>query len=630
MARAAWRRYPLAYAADGGEPHLVLLVLRRDKFFATLKKCEFGASEVQFLGYIVSDKGLAVDPGKISAIKSWPIPQTVTDVRSFHGLASFYRRFVSQFSSLMAPITDTMRDGRLTWTTEAASAFEIIKEKLCSAPVLALPDFTLLFELHCDASKAGIGAVLSQKGRPIAFFSEKLAGARSRYNTYDVEFYAIVQAIKHWRHYLFHKDFVLYTDHDALKHLSTQGKVSARHASWIAYLQQFTFVIKHTSGTANRVADALSRRHSVLAILHTSVTGFSTFADLYPTDPFFGPIFLAATNGSSSEYTLHEGFLFLGTRLCILESSLRLQLITEHHCEGHIGRDRTLHLVSTSYFWPHMRRDVERFVERCTVCQTSKGQASNAGLYMPLPIPTQPWTDISMDFVLGLPRTQRGFDSIFVVVDRFSKMVHFLPCKKTTDALQVATLFFREIYRLHGLPMSIVSDRDSRFLGHFWRSLWKQLGTSLDMSSAYHPQSDGQTEVISRSLGNLLRCLVGDAIRTWDGKLPQAEFAHNNSLNRSLGFYPFQVVYGIIPRGPVELSTLPDRTRLHGDATTFVDSLTDVHTKAISNLEASANKYKQSADKRLRRLVLEVGDLVWAYLTRDRMPAHAYNKLKAR
>ena len=235
-----------------------------------------------------------------------------------------------------------------------------------------------------------------------------------------------------------------------------------------------------------------------------------------------------------------------------------------------------------------------------------------------------------MDFILGLPRTQQGFDSIFVVVDRFSKMAHFIPCKKTTDALQVATLFFREIYRIHGLPLSIVSDRDSRFLGYFWRSLWKQLGTSLDMSTAYHPQSDGQTEVINRSLGNLLSCLVGDAIRTWDGKLPQAEFAHNNSLNRSLGYCPFQVVYGIIPCGPVELSTLPDRTRLHGDATTFVDSLADFHTKAVSNLEASASKYKQAADKHRRRLVFEVGDLVWAYLTRDRMPAHVYNKLKAR
>lgn len=307
-----------------------------------------------------------------------------------------------------------------------------------------------------------------------------------------------------------------------------------------------------------------------------------------------------------------------------------MKLITEIHNEGHVGRDRTLQLVSSSYFWPSLRRDVERLVSRCTTCQRSKGHATNAGLYFPLPVPTQLWTDISMDFVVGLPRTQHGFDSIFVVVDRFSKTARFIPCKKTTDAKQVATLFFRDIYMLHGLPLSIVSDRDSRFLGHFWRSLWKQLGTSLDMSSAYHPQSDGQTEVTNRSLGNLLRCLVGDAIQTWDKKLQQAEFAHNHALNRSLGFCPFQVVYGIIPRGPVALSNLPDRTRLHGEASTFVAAIKDIHDKAIVNLETSATKYKASADSHRRRLVFEVGDNVWAYFTRDRMPAREYNKLKAK
>lgn len=172
---------------------------------------------------------------------------------------------------------------RREWTLDATRAFDVIKAKLTTAPILVLPDFSLTFELHCDASKLGIGGVLSQQGRPVAFYSEKLAGARGRYSTYDVEFYAIVQAVNHWRHYLVHREFVLFTDHDALRHLDSEAKVSARHAAWISYLQQFTFVIKHQSGKTNRVADALSRRHSLLTTMHSTVLGFESFADLYPT-----------------------------------------------------------------------------------------------------------------------------------------------------------------------------------------------------------------------------------------------------------------------------------------------------------------------------------------------------------
>ncbi|KAG7532368.1 Zinc finger CCHC-type [Arabidopsis thaliana x Arabidopsis arenosa] len=386
----------------------VLLVLRREKLFVATKKCSFGASQVLFLGYIISTRGLEVDPAKVTAIQSWPTPRTVTDVRSFHGLASFYRRFVQHFSSIMAPITDCIKAAQFCWTDEAEQAFQRIKEILTSAPVLILPNFDIAFELHCDASKVGIGAILSQAGRPVAFFSEKIAGSRGRYSTYDVELYAVVQAIKHWRHYLFQREFVLYTDHDALKHIGSQDKVSARHASWFAYLQQFTFVIKHKAGTLNKVADALSRHQLVLTTLHVSVPGFDVLPELYPTDSFFAKIWAAALEGMEDSYFILEGFLFHGVQLCIPECSLRLQLIEELHGEGHIGRDRSLKLVSSSYFWPTLQRDVERFIVRCGICQAAKGKATNAGLYLPLPIPTQPWTDVSMDFVLGLPRTQRG------------------------------------------------------------------------------------------------------------------------------------------------------------------------------------------------------------------------------
>lgn len=389
-------------------------------------------------------------------------------------------------------------------------------------------------------------------------------------------------------------------------------------------------MVKHKAGVTNRVADALSRRTSLLAAMRVEVPGFDTFQDLLPTDPYFSVILADVQAGKRSDFLLHNGFLFRGNQLCVPDCSLRLQIIQELHGEGHVGRDRTLQLVQSSYFWPGMRGDVQRYVQRCRTCHLSKGGATNAGLYMPLPVPSQPWTDISMDFVLGLPRTQRGNDSIFVVVDRFSKMAHFIPCKKTTDAVSVAQLFFRDVYRLHGLPTSIVSDRDTRFISHFWRSLWKMVNTKLDFSSAYHPQTDGQTEVVNRSLGNLLRCLVGDHPKGWDQKLSQAEFAHNHAVNRSTGFSPFQVVYSAQPRGPLDLVPIPNPEKTHGKAADFVKGLLDIHNTVRDNLSAANARYKARADQRRRHVEFEVGDFVWAVLSKERFSTGDYNKLAAK
>lgn len=608
----------------------VLLILRAEKFYATPAKCLFFMDCVLFLGYRISSMGIAVDDDKIATIRDWPLPTTATEARSFHDLASFYRRFIANFSSIMAPVTDCMSAKPFAWSATATLAFEEIKKWLIAAPVLALPDFNLPFELSCDASKVGIGAVLQQSARPIAFFSEKLSGPRLRYCTYDLEFYAIYRAVRHWRHYLFQQEFLLYSDHEALKHLASQSDVSARHATWISYLQQFTFLLKHRSGASNRVADALSRRSSLLADLRVSVPGFDSFVDLYAADPFFAPILSQVAANTTSNYVLDGGFLFKGVCLCIPSCSLRSKIISELHNIGHPGRDRSIDLVSRSYFWPSLRRDVSRFVRRCHLCNVSKGTSSNAGLYLPLPIPSHPWTAVSMDFVLGLPRTQRGYDAIFVVVDRFSKMSHFIPCKRTTDAVHVAQLFFREVYRLHGLPSSIVSDRDTRFLSHFWRSLWRMVATDLQFSSAYHPQTDGQTEVVNRSLGNLLRCLVGDNLKSWDVVLPQAEFAHNLALNRSTGYCPFQIVYGLVPRCAVDLLQLPSRSSPPGSAEDFLTSIQHIHSAARAHLVESTAAYKSTADRRRRQVDFSVGDLVWAVLTKDRFPAHEYNKLAAR
>ncbi|KAK8934034.1 hypothetical protein KSP39_PZI015715 [Platanthera zijinensis] len=267
----------------------VLQILREHRLIINLKKCTFLTSSLTFLGYIVSSEGIKVDPEKIHAIESWPTPRNFTEARGFHGLASFYRRFIRNFSTHIAPITDCLRKGQFVWTTEAEQAFLLMKEKMSGAPVLALPDFEKVFEVDCDASHVGIGAVLSQEGRPVAFYSEKLNDAKTRYSTYDLEFFAIVQALRHWRHYLIQREFVLNTDHEALRYLNSQKEVR-RHAKWAAFLQEYTFHIRHKPGVTNRVADSLSRRAHLLGSLHLRLTDLDSQKESYATDPDFSII----------------------------------------------------------------------------------------------------------------------------------------------------------------------------------------------------------------------------------------------------------------------------------------------------------------------------------------------------
>ncbi|XP_074303235.1 uncharacterized protein LOC141637674 [Silene latifolia] len=467
--------------------------------------------------YIVGENGVSMDPSKVEAIKAWPVPKSTTEVRSFHGLASFYRRFIQNFSTIMAPITELTKKGEFVWTPSAEKAFEEVKSKLSSAPVLTLPDFDKLFEVECDASGVGIGAVLVQDKRPVAYFSEKLGGARLNYSTYDKEFYAIVRALDHWGHYLRPKPFVLHSDHEALKHIHGQQKLNQRHAKWVEFLQSFTFSSKYKTGASNVVADALSRRH--------------------------------------------DGYLFKGNRLCIPNGSIRELLIREAHggaIAGHFGVNKTNDVLSEHFYWPKMSKDVQEIVAKCVVCQKAKS-TFNKGLYTPLPVPTQPWNEVSMDFILGLPRTQRGKDSIMVVVDRFSKMAHFIPCHKTDDATNIAELYYKEIVRLHGIPLTIVSDRDVKFLSYFWKTLWRLVGTKLLFSTSHHPQTDGQTEVTNRTLGSLLRGLVSKSTKDWDVKLAHAEFAYNRTPSMTTGRSPFEIVYGVNPYLPIDLVPIPKK-----------------------------------------------------------------------
>ncbi|KAL1203463.1 putative mitochondrial protein [Cardamine amara subsp. amara] len=540
--------------------------------------------------FVVSADGVKVDEEKVKAIREWPSPTSVGEVRSFHGLAGFYRRFVKDFSTLAAPLTEVIKKNvGFKWEKAQEDAFQTLKEKLTQAPILSLPDFIKTFEIECDASGVGIGAVLMQDKKPIAYFSEKLGGATLNYPTYDKELYALVRALQTWQHYLWPKDFVIHTDHESLKHLKGQQKLNKRHARWVEFVETFPYIIKYKKGKDNVVADALSRRH--------------------------------------------EGYLFYNNRLCVPNSSLRDLFLREAHgggLMGHFGVSKTMQVMQNHFHWPHMRRDVEKLCERCSTCKQAKAKSQPHGLYNPLPIPLHPWNDISMDFVVGLPRTRTGKDSIFVVVDRFSKMAHFIPCHKTDDAKHVADLFFREVVRLHGMPKTIVSDRDTKFLSYFWKTLWSKLGTKLLFSTTCHPQTDGQTEIVNRTLSALLRALIKKNLKAWEECLPHVEFAYNHSMHSASKFSPFEIVYGFNPTTPLDLMPLPLSERTSTDGKKKAEMVQQIHEEARKNIEDKTKQYTKYANKGRKELIFEKGDLVWIHLRKDRFPNERKSKLMPR
>nr|XP_012466476.1 unnamed protein product [Gossypium raimondii] len=510
----------------------VLLVLRNEVLYARLKKCNFCTEKVVFLGFVVSTNGLEVDQEKIKAIQEWPRPNNISQVRSFHGLASFYRRFVPNFSTLATPLTDC----------------------LTNAPLLCLPDFNKIFEVECDASGIGIGAVLTQDGRPVAYFSEKLNGATLNYPTYDKEMYALIRALETWQHYLWPKEFIIHTDHEALKHLRGQTKLNKRHAKW----------------------------------------------ELYADDSDFGEVYKLCVQGAYDRYYQQDGFLFQENKLCIPQGSTRNLLIHEAHSGGlmgHFGIAKTLAIIQEHFYWPKIKRDVAKVCNRCIVCKKAKSRVQPHGLYTPLPIPEMPWMDISMDFVLGLPRTKNGKE---------------------------------EIVRLHGIPRTIVSDRDTKFLSHFWRTLWGKIGTKLLFSTTNHPQTDGQTEVVNRVLSTLLRAIIRKNLKTWEECLPHIEFAYNRSVHSATKFSPFEVVYGFNPLTPLDLLPLPSDKLVHVDGKKKVDFVKQLHQRVRDNIEQRTEQYAHQVNKGRKRVIFEPGDWVWIHMRKERFPVQRRSKLLPR
>ena len=663
----------IAVYSRNEEEHLQVLeeVFERFKkhgLFLNGKKCKFMQKEIKFLGHIISDRGLHVDPDKVSAIKDMPPPTTTKEVRRFIGMASYYRRFVPRFADICAPLhhlvntkwaQSTHPNG---WTVECQQAFDTLKDNLTRAPILKLVNLDQPLVLRTDASQLAMGATLYNDIdgvlHPIEYRSKKLSSAQSRKAPHEQEFLAVLYGLAEFRCYLMGRPFTLETDNSAVSWIKKSKELCSQHSRWVDIFEEYQCTIRHRAGLRMHVEDPLSRidwpaddpvhgnttpfdpevafSRKVETFLHddayqqllitagvvhevaispaqsaarvtiaTALKGESATARMhtsaqqgnpseerestttkainsimnmkfndptmrewpsrYECDPDLAHHFNNGNGRPEAKpaFIVKDGIMFIddgqnAPRLCVPQGEARQKYMQELHAtpfSGHLGKDKTLANVVRRLYWPGMFADVTQFQQSCHICQEAKiDRRVKAGAYTPLQVPLQPFDCLGIDFVGPFPKTQQGHDYICTVICHLTGYTHLIPCKKDDSAAEVARRFFREIIRLRGCPMKIVSDRDPKFTSKFWTDLCYRLGTKMAMSTAYHPQTDGRTERANDFMTEILRTATNiNNTRAWEEALDMVEFAINNSPAKSTGITPFFAVYGFHPRVPFDV-----------------------------------------------------------------------------
>ncbi|GBG72311.1 hypothetical protein CBR_g11240 [Chara braunii] len=492
-----------------GHLRQVLEKLREANLKINAKKCDWAKTQVLYLGHVLDGDGVKPEDSKIAAIRDWPTPRTLTEQRSFLGLANYYRKFVRNFSTIAAPLRRLLRKETIwRWNKDCTSAMKKLKQALIEYPVLQVVDSSLPFVVTTDASQYDIGVVLQQDDgngyRPVEFMSARMPSEKVATSTYERELYALRQALEHWKHYLLGRHFKVYSDHETLRWLKTQAKMTPKLTRWATEIDQYDFELKPVKGNYNVVADALSRRADYFgAIVHYLDIGKDLqqkIREAYAQDPIYSDLLKKVKEAPETEpnYRTTEGLLFEKTnvfdRLCIPSSEeIRSLILGEcHDTEGHFGWSKTLANLMRAYTWPGMKNDCVEYVRSCKVCQRNKTSTrAPLGLLRPLPIPDQPGDSVSIDFMDTQVKSRHGKSQVMVIVDRFSKNAVFVPLPSEARTDLVIQRFFYYWASENGIPLSIVSDRDSRFTSQNWQELMGVYGSKLLMSSDRHPETNG-------------------------------------------------------------------------------------------------------------------------------------------
>lgn len=613
----------------------VWLALKEAGLTINLDKCHFCRSELKYLGFIIDAKGLRTDPNKLDCIEKFPRPTSAKQLRGFIGLCSYYRRFVNNFSTIIAPMTALIgkRKGKevIEWNADAEKSFTELKRAMLSAPVLACPDFNKPFVLHCDASSVGIGSVLTQefegKEHPVAYHSRLLSRTEKNYSTTERELLAVVDSINHFRPYLDGFKFTVVTDHMSLKWLKSLNNPSGRLARWAMQISQYNFEICHRKGTQHIVPDFLSRIE-VNLISYSAGAGNST-------DPWYNKIY----NGCKNQPHKYKNFYLDGDILyryskpkndldrnhwkIVIPYELINDCIKEAH-EGidsvHPGVYKTYHKLKLLYYWPNMHKNVVAFLEGCDICKAYKhSNKAPQGLMKNQKIVSYPMHTLSIDIIGPLPKSNSGHIYILSIVDIFTKFCWIHPLR-TATAKTITSFIESEIIFKHGTPCIIICDNATVFRSKEFKNFVDKFSIPKIFYNAFYTPQSNTVERYNQTVETCLAILVGQDQRSWSRHLPRIQLALNSSINVATGFTPYFLATGreILIDGKLHSlnSKLPnDLNDLDvADRTSSATALDEMSKIFIRVQNALTEAYKQNAlryNTRRKHVAFSTGDIVW-------------------
>ncbi|KAL4132872.1 hypothetical protein QTP88_009951 [Uroleucon formosanum] len=592
----------------------VFRIAAKHKLRFNVDKCSFGYCEVEYLGYIVNKHGIQASTKHVDAMLNYPVPKNQKQVRQFLGLASYFRRFICNFSVIAKPLYDLVKKNvDFIFGEQEQEAFKYLSSILTKTPVLAIYSPTAETELHCDASSSGFGAILLQKQpdnkfKPVFYFSQRTSPVESKYHSFELECLAVVYAIKRFHVYLYGISFKVMTDCDSFRLTLNKQDVNTRISRWALFLQNYDFSIFHRPNKNMQHVDAFSRCHAILVL--ESNTFEQVLAVRQSTDDDIVQIKNKLLTSDNKFYELRNGLIYRKEnkriRFYVPKTMENNVIRTCHDDMAHVGLLKVIENISRVYWFPDMKNKVRRYLDNCLKCiEFSRPSGRKEGFLFSIPKGDKPFITLHIDHLGPLEKTNYKNKFIFVIIDAFSKFVRLYPCRTTKSDEVIKHL--RNYFQTYSKPCQIISDRGTSFTGTNFKEFLKDESVKLTLVASGTPRANGQVEIVNKSIIPMLAKLT-ELTSRWDRVLQKVEFAINNTVHSSTGQSPSILLFGVHQVGEINDEI---RRILENNVTDNPREMEVLRTKAAERIIRSQDSnVTQYNAKRKEPTIYKQGDYV--------------------